>query len=131
MFDQVRQAVYSVFATPAWAATQVIALPSNFQGQTPAGKHVKISILPARASALSHARGKQLSGLLVIAVFTSTSSGDTELFAIGDILDTFLQKKRINGVDFGLSTCVPVGVDPDNKLLYRGNYSISFTSFGE
>jgi hypothetical protein len=131
MFEEISQSIYGVFASPQWSAAQIPAVPFNFQGVTPDGTHIKVSVIPGRPEYLSHSKDKKLSGLLVLSVFTDNSSGQLELFKTADILDTFFQSKRIGKVDFGVSTCRPVGVDPDNPTLYRGDYSISFVSNGE
>jgi hypothetical protein len=131
MFGEIQQVVYGVFASPAWESEGIPAVPANFQGETPAGIHVKISIVPGRPDYSNHSRGKCIEGLLILSIYTGTQSGEKDLFATADKLDAHFQSKRIGQVDFGVSTCAPRGMDPDNSTLFRGDYSISFTSHGE
>lgn len=132
MFDKVRQDIYGVFASAEWQALSIQAFPSNFQGQITSTPYVLISILPANKDPLDSQQNPILNGLVILSIYVQTDNGDTKLFQVADQLNALFQKKTlVNGTQLGFSNLKPLGVDSANAALYRGDYVLSFTKFGE
>jgi hypothetical protein len=70
--------------------------------------------------------------MLILSIFVKAGNGDTELFNIADSIDSFFQGKTLaNGTQFGTSSLMKLGLDPADKSLYRGDYSINFKAYGD
>lgn len=133
MYDLVKQDVYSVFASTQWAATGYKAYPDNYSGTIDtSNSFIRISILPAKSNIEAHGFQKKISGLLILSIFVAAGDGDTTLFTIADLLDSFFEGKTLtNGTQFGPSNITKLGLDLADKSLYRGDYKINFIAYGE
>ena len=131
MFSKILADVYSVFATTEWRATGVTGLPSNYQGNLPP-EFARISVLPARGQVFSHGSTKKLSGLVIISLFVKAGDGEGRSFTLAGILSKIMDKKTMaNGTQFEVGSITHQGLDEINKALFRVNYSINFTIYGE
>ncbi len=133
MYTRIKDDVYSVFASPAWTATGNKAYPVNYSGQIDStGSYLRISILPGKPSLEAFSFKKALNGLLILSIFVKAGDGDKTLFTIADTLDSFFQGKTLtNGTQFGVSTLKSIAPDTADDTLYRGDYAIQFTIYGE
>ena len=133
MYTQVKEDIYNVFASSAWANTGYAAYPFNYSGPIDYTKTViRISILTPSSKLKSFSFGKELSGLLILSIFVKAGEGDNSLFAVADVLDSFFEGKTLtNGTQFGPSNLKALGLDPANDTLYRGDYTITFKIHGE
>jgi hypothetical protein len=133
MFSKLKSDVYGVFASSAWTATGYKAYPDNYSGAIDSSSaFIRITILPGKSTVDAHGLKKKLSGMLILSIFVKAGNGDAQLFSIADSIDSFFQGKTLtNGTQFGTSTLVKLGLDPADKSLYRGDYSINFKAYGE
>jgi hypothetical protein len=133
MFSKLKSDVYGVFASSAWIATGYKAYPDNYSGAIDSSSaFIRITILPGKSTVDAHGLKKKLSGMLILSIFVKAGNGDAQLFSIADSIDSFFQGKTLtNGTQFGTSTLVKLGLDPADKSLYRGDYSINFKAYGE
>lgn len=132
MFEQVVQDIYGVFAGSGWVDTGYKAFPSNYQGTIDTKPYVLVSVLANNKKTVNFERERSLQGLMILSIFTDTTKGDKELFHVADVLnDLFEEKILSNGTQFELGNLSKGEVDPDNKSLYRADYSIRFTLFGD
>lgn len=133
MYDDLKQDIYSVFASQAWKNLNYKTYPSNYSGTIDtSNSFIRVNILPAKSDLSTHGFKKKISGLLILSIFVKYGNGDSELFTLADTLDTFFQGKTLtNGTQFGTSNLIKLGLDPDDKSLYRGDYTINFIAYGE
>ena len=133
MFSKIKSDVYGVFASPSWIATNYKTYPDNYSGAIDSSAaFIRVTILPGRSTIDAHGLKKKLSGMLILSIFVKAGNGDAELFSIADSIDSFFQGKTLtNGTQFGTSTLMKLGLDPADKSLYRGDYSINFKAYGE
>lgn len=133
MYNSLRSDIYSVFSTTDWTTLNIKAYPDNYQGAiSTTDSFVKISIITGSASLDAFSFGKQLSGMLIISIFVKAGNGDKDVYTLADTLDGFFEGKTLqNGTQFGPSTIKYSGLDRDDPSLYRGDYSITFKTFGD
>lgn len=130
-FASLVDTIYEVFGSEAWKAEKVKAFPWSYQGDVGKVPFLRIKILPGRPEFVAFGFRKQLTGMLIISIFTDTNSGDTQLAAISDTLDKYFQGKTLsNNLQFGVSTLNVIGAESQNTSLYRGDYSIQFNFYG-
>lgn len=133
VFNNIRQDIYGVFATQLWKNNGIKTYPDNYQGNIGATKpFIRMTIIPGSAKFSSFHLKKELSGRLILSIFVDNKKGETQLYEVADIIDSFFQGKTLtNGTQFGPSAITPLGIDSANSSLYRGDYSITFKSYGE
>jgi hypothetical protein len=133
MYNKLRNDIYGVFASAPWIATTYKTYPDNYSGAIDSSaSFIRVSILPGNSTVDAHGLKKKFSGMLILSIFVKAGNGDTELFNIADSIDSFFQGKTLaNGTQFGTSTLVKLGLDPADKSLYRGDYSINFKAYGD
>ncbi len=133
MFSKIKSDVYGVFASAGWTATGYKTYPDNYSGAIDSSSaFIRVTILPGKSTIDAHGLKKKLSGMLILSIFVKAGNGDSELFSIADSIDSFFQGKTLtNGTQFGTSTLMKLGLDPADKSLYRGDYSINFKAYGE
>jgi hypothetical protein len=133
MFSKIKSDVYGVFASSTWTATGYKTYPDNYSGAIDSSAaFIRVTILPGKSTIDAHGLKKKLSGMLILSIFVKAGNGDAELFSIADSIDSFFQGKTLtNGTQFGTSTLMKLGLDPADKSLYRGDYSINFKAYGE
>lgn len=133
MFTKLRQDIYNVFASNNWKNTGVKVYPENYQGDTSdALPFMRLTIIPGKASWDSFSLQKKLSGVMILSIFVDNTSGDKDLYSMAELLNSYFQGKTLtNGTQFGPSTVSAIGIDTANSSIYRGDYSIQFTSYGE
>lgn len=133
MFSKIKQDIYAVFANNLWKNNGIKVYPDNYQGNIGATKpFIRMTIIPGSARFSSFHLKKELSGRLILSIFVDNKKGETELYSVADIIDDHFQGKTLtNGTQFGPSSITPLGIDNANSSLYRGDYSITFKSYGE
>lgn len=133
MFSKIKSDVYGVFASSPWTATGYKTYPDNYSGAIDSSAaFIRVTILPGKSTIDAHGLKKKLSGMLILSIFVKAGNGDAELFSIADSIDSFFQGKTLtNGTQFGTSTLMKLGLDPADKSLYRGDYSINFKAYGD
>jgi len=133
MYNLLKTDVYSIFASTEWLASGVKAYPANYSGLIDnTGPFLRINILPGTPSIAAYELKKKFDGLLILSIFVKAGNGDSDLFTVADTLDSFFQGKTLtNGTQFGVSTLSALGLDPADKSLYRGDYSINFKAYGD
>jgi hypothetical protein len=133
MFSKIKSDVYGIFASAGWTATGYKTYPDNYSGAIDSSSaFIRVTILPGKSTIDAHGLKKKLSGMLILSIFVKAGNGDAELFGIADSIDSFFQGKTLtNGTQFGTSTLMKLGLDPADKSLYRGDYSINFKAYGE
>ena len=130
MFSEIVNDIYEVFASAAWTAVGYTAYPYNYSGVIGNPTYVRFNILPANPN-ISYS-GKQIDGMLIISIYVASGNGDEAYMLLADTLDTLFQGKTLtNGTQFGASSLKIVGNDPNNTALYRVDYAINFTKFGD
>jgi hypothetical protein len=123
-------AIYSVFTTSEWRDQYITAMPPNFQGQLETeGEYTRINILASKPK-LEFGNANNISGSVMIDIFIPQGQGINRTHEIADILDSLIQTKWIDGVQFGASTLQQLGRDQANSGLHRALYSIPFTYYG-
>lgn len=133
MYSNLKSDIYGLFASSAWTTTGYKAYPANYSGAIDTTtSFIRISILPGKGTVDAHGLKKKFSGMLILSIFVKAGNGDAELFTIADTLDSLFQGKTLtNGTQFGASTVMQLGLDPADKSLYRGDYSINFKAYGD
>jgi len=133
MYTALKDDIYGVFNSNAWKLTGYKAYPTNYAGKIDTTKpFIRVSILTGKANLEAHGFKKSFSGLLILSVFVKAGDGDKTLYSIADTLDSFFEGKTLtNGTQFGPSTFATLGLDPADNTLYRGDYSITFKSYGD
>jgi hypothetical protein len=117
MYSKLKSDIYGLFASSAWTTTGYKAYPANYSGIIDTTtSFIRISILPGSGTVDAHGFKKKFSGM----------------FTIADTIDSLFQGKTLtNGTQFGASTVMQLGLDPADKSLYRGDYSINFKAYGD
>jgi hypothetical protein len=130
-YHDLLQNVLGVFGEPAWTAKNIKTVPSNYVGLVNNSEYIRVSVIPS-------GQGINLvssSGLLIIDIFVKFGTGPGNLSLIADSLDEFLVGKTIESptgnTQFLKSAYSELGVDTDNKTLYRAKYEIPFNHFGK
>lgn len=124
-YQKLQDNVYAIFNTAEWKANNIPTYPQNFvEITTP--NYIRVSIIPSNTGI----NLASVSGQLIVDIFVSAGKGPGELASIADLLDSYLVGKTRVNTQFQGSTLVPMGIDRDNPILFRGAYSISFNSFG-
>lgn len=121
--------VYSVFATKLWQAENIKTFPVGIQADS--SEYIRINIL---SNGLGINR-VSVSGMLMIDIFIEAGTGPKRAYLIADRLDAYLESKTMktaqNGsTQFESSNLVNLGVDKDDKSLYRYSYSLPFHYHG-
>lgn len=130
-YERIQADVFSIFSQLAWKAEQIKTYPVNYISVTQESEYIRVSIVPT-------GKGINLvssSGLVLIDIFISAGNGPRRASLIADKLDKYLVGKNIITQDtvntqFGQSSLVNKGLDPDNPTLYASTYSIPFNYFG-
>lgn len=134
MYKQAVDAFYGVIASTEWQATfsalGVKTVPRSFQGATSA-PYIRVTVLPGNGVSYTHSQSKQLDGLLIMSIFSDTASGDGKVSDIADTIDNFFAKKQLSRISTGHSSMNIIGIDTENSALYRADYSVPFTFFGD
>lgn len=120
-----------IFASTDWTNRNIPTYPLNYYGpMSTNSEHIRTHILPAQASITQFDGAKETNGLLIISIFVDAGKGQTRVFEISDALDEFLSAKKLkNNVLTKGSFLTFAGLDPDNKSLYRADYTLPFTQF--
>lgn len=125
-YQDLEENIFSVFATNAWQAENIKTFPSNFLALNAGNEYIRVSIIPAGEGININS----VSGILIIDIFTSAGSGPKAATLIADKLELYLAGKKIDNTQFFASTLSYLGLDIDNRALYRSSYSIPFKHFG-
>jgi hypothetical protein len=133
MYTNLKDDVYSVFASTAWKTTGYKAYPLDYSGKiTTTGVFLRIAILPGKATFDTYGITKKFEGNLILSIFVKAGDGDKKLFEVAETLDSLFQGKTLtNGTQFGPSTLTRLGLDSADSSFYRGDYSINFNAYGE
>jgi hypothetical protein len=132
MFDEIKDDIFSVFASAGWTGLNIKAFPYNYDGEVGAAPFVKILILPGRGKLDGYSFKKVIDGLLVVQIYVKSGQGDSEYATIADSLNLLFEGKTLtNGTQFGPSNYKVIGRDPSNQALFRVDYAINFSNFGD
>jgi hypothetical protein len=132
MFNKVKDDIYSVFASPEWTSEGIKVVPESFTGTVDGVPYLRLVIAPSRGNLARYGIGKELSGLMILSIFVSTTTGDSAAYTIAEKLDQRFQAKTLsNKTQFGVSYINTIGVDAANPSLYRVDYFIPFKNYGE
>lgn len=125
-YSDVQDAVFALFASGPWVAEDIKAFPAGFDGEKGDPPHIRLSVLCGETEINTVRSG----GLLMIDIFTAWGNGPASATQIADTLDSYFEKKTLDGVQFQQSTLSQLTRDRDNPGLGRTIYSIPFTLFG-
>src|SRR5688572_7611441 len=121
-FTDSESAIFSVFALAEWAALGIVTMPSNFIGQAPDNKYIRVTVI-ASAQGINI---RSVVGILNIDIFTFSGQGSKAVVEIADQLDLFLVGKTRAGivgkVQFLNSNKSPLGADKQNNTLSKDIY---------
>ena len=133
MFKTVLEDIEGVFASAAWTTNNIKTFPLNYQGDINATsrEYILVGVFPTLSNHADYQRSKKLEGIVTIKVFVPSGRGQGRLMEVSDLLDAVLESKLIGTTRLGTSYLNVEGLDPDNKSLYSGSYTIPFTSYGE
>jgi hypothetical protein len=120
----------SVFASPEWVAEGVSIYPVNVEPEGIAGNYCRFSIVPSDDGIPAFAQNANVSGVVMIEIYTAAGKGPRPATLIADKLDKHLQKKYVGHTQFLTGTVGPNLRDRDNPTLYRAIYQIPFNHFG-
>jgi len=127
-YANVHADIEEVFASAAWTATGITAIPSNFNVIVGTTEFVKVEILPSSVQQGYADFG--VKGQVIIQIYPEAGTGTTRMMAIADILDTLLETKTfIRGTQTGSSVLNVIGTDTANPALYRADYTVGFTLY--
>jgi len=127
-YADVHADIEEVFATAAWKATKITAIPSNFNVTVGTVEFVKLEILPNSIQQGYADFG--VKGQVIIQIYPESGTGTKRMMAIADILDTLLETKTfIRGTQTGSSVLNVIGTDTANPALYRADYTVGFTLY--
>jgi hypothetical protein len=123
--------LFSIFGSSDWKAENIKTFPANFVARNADGGYIRVTIVP-RSTGLNLL---SVSGVIIIDIFTPVGDGPGRATFIADKLDHHLAGKTVKTASGGVtqllgSTMQGVGVDEDNKALYRSDYTIPFNYFG-
>jgi len=133
-YKNVYDDIYSVFATPAWVAEAIKAIPENYLAKNLGTEYLRLDVITSGNHAAINIPGA-VSGQLMVSIYVPAGQGALRLLSIADTLDKHLSRKSISTrpssvTQFAESALIHLGVDKSNGSLYRGSYSISFNYFG-
>jgi hypothetical protein len=132
MFNLIKNDIYNVFASSQWKAENILVVPESFTGTLDTLPYIRLTIAPSRSEISSFGIGKEISGLMILSIYVSSEKGDTESYNIAQKLDSYFQAKQLsNKTQFKVSYINSVGIDRDNPKIYRVDYFIPFTNYGE
>jgi hypothetical protein len=133
MFDNVLSDIEEIFSTTEWIEENIALYPDNYQGQiSNDNEFCRLSVLPSDSENYAHGGNKLIQGLVIIKLFVKAGEGQGRLMAIADILDNYLENKKLtNSTELGTSYLNVEGLDPANKSLYSARYIIPFKLYGE
>ena len=123
--------LYSIAANPSWSTAVGAPIYNwDYKDKPASYPFLKYTIVFKKADKPDFTN-KELSGLVVIGIFTKTGQGQLASAELADKLDVLFQDKLINGIQLGSSFLQPRGIDPDDNTLVRDDYTVPFTYFGE
>jgi hypothetical protein len=125
-YQDLEQNIFSIFGSASWQAENIKTFPSNFIALNVGSEYIRVSIIPSGEGININS----VSGILIIDIFTSAGSGPKAATRIADKLDLYLSGKKIVNTQFFASGLSYLGLDIDNRALYRSSYSIPFKHFG-
>jgi len=126
-FTGVRDDIYGVFASPSWLAEGIKTFPDNFSTKVDAPDgYIRVSIIGGGSPAFYQSYGN-LSGQLVVDIFTTAGQGIARAHEIADTLDMYFVARQVGSTQFFTSTLNPYGRDSANPSLFRAIYTIPFS----
>lgn len=127
-YSDIQKDIEGVFAGSNWTGNNVSAYPANFVGGNFGDEFVKLEIIPSRPLPNYGKAGNR--GQVIVQIYTQAGKGPSRTYEIADLLDSELQNKTFtNGTQTGTSSLSILGIDNDDKSLFRGDYQISFIKY--
>jgi hypothetical protein len=128
-YRQIQDAIFQVFATPAWLSEDIKTIPVNFSIPTSDSEFLTVNIVPSGAGVNRVSN----SGLLIATIYVQEGRGPSRAAEIADILDGYLMGKTFNtsggNVQFSTSAFSPRGAAKTSPFsLFE--YSLPFNFFG-
>ena len=130
-YSQTIQEVEAIFASPTWVSNDIKAYSSNVTaiGTKPA-EYVVLELLPAQPLEIQYGDAQQVSGLIIIQIYTQVNTGSRRTYEISDLLDEVLQRQSLGiSVQTHSSALNVKGNDPDDPTRFRADYVLRFTSY--
>jgi len=130
-YSQIIEDLDAVFATSEWTSNDIASYPSNMAPTgTKPSEYVVLEVLPSQDLSIQYGSVNQVSGLIIIQIYTPVNTGPRRIYEISDLLDNVLQKQQLGeGLQTNASALDPKGNDPDDPTLYRADYVLRFTSY--
>lgn len=110
---------------------QLEIYPDGYQGDiTKEDRYARYSILFAEADPKDYEGMVEISGRLMIRLFSIKGYAGAHIYADAATLDAVLENKNLpNGTQLGNSTLTQPDVDSDNDTLEWARYEIPFTIY--
>jgi hypothetical protein len=126
-YSNIQNKIFSIFNQTEWKAEEIKTIPVNFTGVNSSSEFIRVSIIPGSPGA----NRASISGILMIEIFAKAGEGPKRVFAIADILDSYLEFETLfpfNGVaiQFKHSNTDNGILDTDNPSLFKLTYTIPF-----
>ena len=125
------ESVFSVFASDAWKAEGIPAVPTGAELSPSPDEWIRLDLLLGNKGVNT----VSTKGQLLIDIFTPFGNGPVRASQIADILDAHLacqSVQLVGGVaQFGASTVAFMGRDRANSSLAWAQYAVNFNFFGE
>jgi hypothetical protein len=120
-----------LFGSSPWLAEGVPAFPANFEPEDGfPSKYCQFSVVASEDGIPGYARFDNVSGVIMIEIYTPAGSGPRDASEIADKLDKHLQAKTFGETQFFKSSCGAVRRDVANPTLSRAIYQVPFTHSG-
>lgn len=131
MFSTVIQTFHGLVALNNTLAS-IKVVPSDFKGTLPAAPFLKLHVVFSLSALVSFSGAKAVTGLLKIAIFTKSGSGQLSAATISSSLDSIFEKKLLtNDIQTYASSLQFVGADPKDPSLSISDYTVPFSYYGE
>ena len=131
MFTTVIDTFYGLVASDNTLA-DVTVVPSDYKGSLPPPPFIKLSVVFAKSSLESYEGTKRVTGLLKLALFSTSGKGPRPLTVIAAELDDLLEKKLLtNDIQTYASSIQFLGTDLKDSTLSVADYTVPFSYYGE
>lgn len=128
-YQKIQEAVFQVFASPAWLSETIQTIPVNFVASQVSDEFVRVSVIPSGAGV----NWVSASGLVIATIHVREGIGPSRATEIADTLDKYLLRNTLQvsqgTVQFATSSFAPRGASSASGFS-AFEYSIPFNFFG-
>lgn len=127
-YEIITAKVHAIFGSTGWNSEGVKTYPEGYTPDSTGNEFIRVNILNGKSKL------KQVSGQVLIEIYTPAGNGPKRTNLIADILDKYLEANTFKfaegSIQFEFSSLSGVGIDREDSSLNRALYSINFNFFG-